>query len=220
MYLKVNDITLYYEKSGKGNPILLLHGNGESNKIFDILRKQLEEQYTVYAIDSRGHGNSSKVKSLDYNSMAEDIIQFIQVLQINQPILYGFSDGGILGLIIASKHPTLLSKLIISGANVTPDGLKRKYIKLFRFIYFITKSSNFNLMLTQPNISEKELAKITTETIILAGSKDLIEEKHTKYIAKCITNSKLQIINGEGHESYVVNTPKLYEILKPYLITS
>jgi len=220
MYLKVNDITLYYEKSGKGNPILLLHGNGESNKIFDILRKQLEEQYTVYAIDSRGHGNSSKVKSLDYNSMAEDIIQFIQVLQINQPILYGFSDGGILGLIIASKHPTLLSKLIISGANVTPDGLKRKYIKLFRFIYFITKSSNFNLMLTQPNISEKELAKITTETIILAGSKDMIEEKHTKYIAKCITNSKLQIINGEGHESYVVNTPKLYEILKPYLITS
>ena len=220
MYLKVNDITLYYEKSGKGNPILLLHGNGESNKIFDILRKQLEEQYTVYAIDSRGHGNSSKVKSLDYNSMAEDIIQFIQVLQINQPILYGFSDGGILGLIIASKHPTLLSKLIISGANVTPDGLKRKYIKLFRFIYFITKSSNFNLMLTQPNISEEELAKITTETIILAGSKDLIEEKHTKYIAKCIKNSKLQIINGEGHESYVVNTPKLYEILKPYLITS
>jgi len=220
MYLKVNDITLYYEKSGKGNPILLLHGNGESNKIFDILRKQLEEQYTVYAIDSRGHGNSSKVKSLDYNSMAEDIIQFIQVLQINQPILYGFSDGGILGLIIASKHPTLLSKLIISGANVTPDGLKRKYIKLFRFIYFITKSSNFNLMLTQPNISEKELAKITTETIILAGSKDMIEEKHTKYIAKCITISKLQIINGEGHESYVVNTPKLYEILKPYLITS
>lgn len=53
--------------------------------------------------------------------MAEDVIEFIKKLNIKAPILYGFSDGGIIGLLIAIKEPQLLSNLIISGANITPD---------------------------------------------------------------------------------------------------
>ena len=53
--------------------------------------------------------------------MCDDIIEFIKKLIIDKPILYGFSDGGIIGLLVAIKEPTLLSKLIVSGANITPD---------------------------------------------------------------------------------------------------
>lgn len=220
MFQKVHDITLYYEKSGQGKPIILLHGNGESHKIFNKLVPMLSDRYTVYAIDSRGHGKSSRVKELDYVLMADDIEAIIRTLKIEKPILYGFSDGGILGLLIASRYPELLSKLIISGANLKPEGIKPKYIRIFRFIYAITRSSKYKLMLTQPMISDEELHKIKVDTLVLAGSDDMIDEEHTRHIAECIPNSTLQIVPGEDHMSYVLDNKKLYQIIIPFIENS
>ncbi len=217
MFQNVNEITLYYEKTGEGQPILLLHGNGEDHQIFDVLTKQLSNDYSVYAIDSRGHGQSTRVKELDYRSMAEDIVKFIRSLGLVKPILYGFSDGGIIGLMIAATYPELLSKLIISGANLVPEGVKKRYLNLFRFIYYITRSPNYRLMVTQPQISVEELHKIVIPTLVLAGSKDLIKETHTRLIAETIPNCTMQILAGENHMSYVVHSNKLYPILKPFL---
>lgn len=217
MFQKVHDITLYYEKSGQGTPIILLHGNGESHKIFDKLVPMLNTKYTVYAIDSRGHGKSSSAKELDYKLMAEDIVGFMKALHIEKPILYGFSDGGILGLIIASRYPDILSKLIISGANLNPNGVKLKFIKIFRLVYLLTRSSKYKLMLTQPDISDDELQKIKIETLVLAGSNDMIDEEHTKHIAESIPKSALKIIPGETHMSYVIDNKKLYGIIRPFL---
>ncbi len=217
MFQNVNGITLYYEKTGEGQPILLLHGNGEDHRIFDVLVSQLREDYEVYAIDSRGHGQSTRVKELDYRSMAEDIVQFIRMLGLEKPILYGFSDGGILGLMIAAAYPELLSKLIISGANLFPAGIKKGYYHLFQFIYYITRSSNYRLMVTQPQITDEEMHRIIIPTLVLAGSKDLIKEEHTRHIAETIPNCTMQILTGESHVSYVVHSDKLYPILQPFL---
>lgn len=217
MLQKVNGIDLYYEKTGEGKPLILLHGNGEDHKIFDKLTDGLKKQYTIYAIDSRGHGNSTKVKALDYDSMAEDIAGFIVALQLEKPILYGFSDGGILGLMIAFRHPELLSKLIVSGANIQPDGVKKRHIFLFKIIYFLTRSRNFKLMLTQPDIKPEELGNITAETLVLAGSNDMIDEKHTRLIAKAIPQSTLEILSGETHSSYVVHSDKLVKIIRIFI---
>lgn len=121
MLINVNDINLNCEVYGYGKPIILLHGNGETHNIFDKLIYKLEKEYTVYAVDSRCHGKSEYTKLISYDLMAEDVIEFIKKLNIKAPILYGFSDGGITGLLIAIKEPQLLSNLIISGANITPD---------------------------------------------------------------------------------------------------
>lgn len=217
MLQRVNDIDLYYEESGKGDPIILLHGNGESHMIFNKLSKLLSERYMVYAIDSRGHGQSTRVKILDYIQMAEDIACFIRVKQLNRPILYGFSDGGILGLILAGQYPDLLSKLIISGANTRPDGMKSFYRRLFKLIYFLTRNPNYKLMITQPDIKDEELGKICIPTLVLAGSRDLITEAHTRHISSCIKNSTLKIIEGENHMSYVFDNEKLYKTIAPFL---
>jgi pimeloyl-ACP methyl ester carboxylesterase len=217
MYQKVNGIELYYEKMGQGNPIILLHGNGEDHKIFLKLISELAKNYTVYAIDSRGHGRSTQVKELDYVSMAKDIATFIQVLNVEQPILYGFSDGGILGLLLAAHNPGLLSKLIISGANIKPDGIRAWYFRSFQLIYLFTRNPKYKLMVSQPNITDEELSKINIETLVLAGSKDMIREKHTRHIAECIPRSTLQILEGEDHMSYVYDNEMLYKIIKPFL---
>jgi len=217
MFIQVNGVELFYEKSGEGNPIVLLHGNSEDHTIFDVLVKQLAQNYTVYAIDSRDHGKSSRCKHLDYRDMMEDVAAFIRKLKIEKPMLYGFSDGGIIGLLLAIRYPEMLSKLIISGANTHPDGAKRGIAVIGKIAYFFTRSRKLKLMLTQPSITEAELNQIITPTLVLAGSNDFIQDEHTRAIAKNIPNSTLNILKGENHASYVVRTDKLYKIIRPFL---
>ncbi len=217
MLINVNNINLNYEIYGNGTPILLLHGNSESLDIFDKLIEKLSHDYKVYAIDSRCHGKSENPKAISYDLMADDIMDFIKKLDIEKPILYGFSDGGIIGLLIAIKEPNLLSKLIISGANLNPKGMSNFMLIMSKIIYFITRNKLFKLMIKEPNIQPEELEKITIPTHILAGEKDVIKYKHTKLIADHIINSTLEIIPNENHGSYIIHSYKLYDIIKKYI---
>ena len=216
MILKINEIDLFYEKYGSGHPIILVHGNGENHNIFDKIIPMFSDYFTVYAVDLRGHGKSSKINEYNYQDMADDIICFVKELQLKNPIYYGFSDGGIIGLLIASQHQNLLSHLIISGANTCPHGLKNKWYYLFKLIYLLTRDKKMEMMLTQPNISKEELEKITIPTLVLAGSNDMISEDNTKEIAQYIKNSTLNILEGETHSSYVVHSPKLFDLIKSF----
>ena len=217
MKFKVNGIELYYEKYGKGKPIILIHGNQESHEIFDKLIEKLEGNYEVFAIDSRCHGKSENPKEISYNLMSDDIIQFIKELNIEKPILYGFSDGGIIGLLVAIKEPNLLSNLIISGANINPDVFTTFDLLLTKLFYFFTRSKYIKMMLNEPNIPIEDLQKITIPVHVLAGEKDVIKLEHTKLIANNIKNSTLEIIKNENHGSYIVHSEKLYEIIKKYI---
>ena len=74
MILKINEIELFYEKYGSGKPIILIHGNGEDHSIFDEIIPLLSNYFTVYAVDLRGHGKSSKINEYNYQDMADDIL--------------------------------------------------------------------------------------------------------------------------------------------------
>ncbi len=217
MKIKVNDIELYYEKYGTGKPIILIHGNQESHEIFDKLIEKLKSNYEVFAIDSRCHGKSENPKEISYNLMCDDIINFIKELNIEKPILYGFSDGGIIGLLVAIKEHDLLSNLIISGANITPDVFTTFDLLLTKLFYFFTRSKYIKMMLDEPNITIEDLKKITIPVHVLAGEKDIIKLEHTKLIANNIKNSTLEIIKNENHGSYIIHSDKLYEIIKKYI---
>lgn len=149
--------------------------------------------------------------------MANDIIEFIKKLKIEKPILYGFSDGGIIGLLIAVNEPELLSKLIISGANINPEGMKKSMLHLSKIIYFFTRNKLFKMMIKEPNIKIEDLRKIKIPTVVLAGEKDVILSEHTKLIADNINGSTLEIIPNENHGSYIINSNKLYDIIKKYI---
>jgi len=217
MTISVNGVELFYKKSGQGRPIILLHGNGQDHRIYKTMIEELSDRYTVYALDSRDHGRSSRVKHLSYQSKMEDVAQFIQMLDIKKPILYGFSDGGIIGLQLAIRHPDMLSKLIISGANTHPDGIKRFVFVIMKAVYFVTRSRKFKLMLTQPDISEAELGSIVIPVLVLAGRHDIIKEEHTLHIAGCIPDSNLRILKGESHTSYVLDNRKLYDAIEAFI---
>lgn len=217
MNIKVNNVNIYYEVYGEGKPIILLHGNSETHKIFNKLISSLKENYKVYAIDSRCHGKSENTKEISYDLMSEDIIEFIKKLKIDKPIIYGFSDGGITALLIAIKEPNILSKLIISGANLNPRGLKKSFLFIVRIGYTLTRNKKFKMMLKEPNIKIEDLKKIKVPTVILVGEKDIVPIEHTKLIHNNIPNSKLEIITNETHGSYITNSDKIYEIIKKYI---
>ena len=217
MEIQVNNVRLYYEEYGSGQPIILLHGNQETHEIFDKLINKLKDNYKVYAIDSRCHGKSENPKEIIYNLMCDDIIDFIKVLNIEKPILYGFSDGGIIGLLIAIKETNLLSNLIISGANITPDVFTFFDNLITKLFYFFTRSKYIKMMLDEPNIPLEDLHKITIPVHVLAGEKDVIKYEHTKLIADNISNSTIEIIKGEKHGSYIIHSNKIYEIIKKYI---
>lgn len=217
MYTKINGININYEKMGRGRDIILLHGNGEDHTMFYELATLLSQDFTVYALDSRGHGESEPVEHLTYEEMAEDVAAFIKKKKLKHPILYGFSDGGILGLLVAINHPGLISKLIISGANLKPTGLKNWFLRQCEVDWENEHSPLIELMLSQNEITHEALHKIKIPTLVLAGENDLVKYAHTKSIHRNIENSQMQIIPGEGHDTYVIHNPKLYDIIAPFL---
>ena len=217
MEIQVNKVKLYYEEYGSGQPIILLHGNQETHEIFDKLINKLKDNYKVYAIDSRCHGKSENPKEISYNLMCDDVIDFIKKSNIEKPIIYGFSDGGIVGLLIAIKEPNLLSKLIVSGANITPDVFTFFDNMLTKLFYCFTRSKYIKMMLDEPNIPLEDLHKIIIPVHVLAGEKDVIKLEHTKLIADNIENSTIEIIPKEKHGSYIIHSDKIFEIIKKYI---
>ncbi len=217
MIIKVNNININYEEYGEGMPIILLHGNGENYTIFDKLIEKLKDNYKIYAIDSRCHGKSENTENISYDLMAEDVISFIKEKNIERPILYGFSDGGIVGLLIAIKNPKLLSNLIISGANLTPDATTKLDIIFTKIMYFFTRNKLIKMMIDEPNITINQLKNIMIPVHVIAGEKDVVRLEHTKLIANSINNSTLEIVQGESHGSYIVHNEKIYDVIKKYL---
>lgn len=209
MYIQLNGQVLYYEKAGEGSPIILLHGNGESHEIFDTLIPGLAKEHTVYAIDSRGQGGSATPKSYHYADMAQDVVNFITSLEIEKPIICGYSDGAIVALMVAIVHSELLSSIVVCGANLSPVGLTGKARREIKSTYKKTGDPLVGMMLEEPSISPESLSKITVPAIVCAGSKDIIKPKETQTIADHIPNAKLHIFEGETHSSYVEHSDKL-----------
>lgn len=217
MVAKVNGICLYYQKIGSGPAVILVHGNGEDHRIFDKTAALLSRNHTVYALDSRDHGRSSRVDSISYQDMAEDVAAFVKELQLVRPMYCGFSDGAIVGILAAGKYPKLFSRMVLCGANVNPKGMKRRWFWLFSLISLFDHDPKIRIMLEEPQISAEELERIRIPVLVLAGSHDMIREAHTRYIAAHIPKSRLRILKGEGHGSYIVHSRKLYDATYRFL---
>ena len=212
MIAKVNGVELYYEKTGAGRPLLMVHGNGEDHSIFNEAVKELKRDFCCYTVDSRGHGRSSRVPTLHYENMADDMIAFMEALNLRDAVFYGFSDGGVVGLIAASRCARITT-LIVSGANLSPKGVARK-IRLSIWAWNLLKPDDkLALMLREPQISEDTLRAIRAETLVLAGSGDLILPEETRRIAAGIPGAKLQIVQGEDHGSYIVHSEKIADLI-------
>lgn len=212
MNISVNGVELYYEVIGSGDPLIMVHGNSEDHTIFTEAAQVLKDQYTCYLVDTRSHGKSSKVKRLHYKDMAKDHMEFIRALGLKNVTFFGFSDCGILGLLIGMEGD-LIDTLIVSGANTYPGAVSDRMSKIMKIIYFFTRSDKFRLMLNEPDIREEDLQKIQAKTFVLAGSEDVVKRENTDFIAANIPNSTEMILEGETHTSHIVHNTKIADII-------
>ena len=209
MFITVNGVKLYYETTGAGRPLVMVHCNSMDHKIFSRAVKTLSQRFTVYCPDSRDHGKSEKVKTLHYEDMAEDMYQFITALGLERPVFYGFSDGGIIGLILACSHPDLLSSLIVSGASLNPDSTKDLPMRFFRLWSHVDRSDKMRIMMREPHITDEMLKAIRIPTFVTAGERDVIKRSHTEHIAATIPGARLTIFPKTGHTGYIMRSTKI-----------
>ncbi len=202
--VELSEITMHYAVYGNdGHPLILVHGNGGNKKNLSEAAAYLANDYTVYVIESRCHGGSTDAEEISYDLMAKDIKEFIEALNLKKPYLVGHSDGGINAITIAYTYPELLGGFISCGANSNPDTLKPSFTWGVK-IKDMGNSDKLNaLMLTEPDFTKEKLSKITCPAYIVAGEHDIMWLSDTAYLYENIPNSKVAIIKGGDHSSYI-----------------
>jgi pimeloyl-ACP methyl ester carboxylesterase len=219
-YTDVNGIKIYYETYGKGEPLLLLHGNSSSIRIFEKQIPELSKHFKVIAVDTRGQGKSSEDgKTYTYDLFAADMNALLDQLQLDSVNIVGWSDGGNTGLIMAMQYPVKVKKLVTMGANIFIDPtVVEKWVltslyKEKKELANTTGSSDKNrlrlieLLLTQPKHQFEELKIIKCPVLIIAGENDVIKVQHTRSIAAAIKGSTLMIVAKATHYFPIENAP-------------
>lgn len=216
-YMQVNGIKMYYETYGKGQPLLMLHGNGGSINAFKEQIPYFEKYYKVIAVDSRLQGKSGgSPDSISYDLMAADFDALLTALKIDSAYVLGWSDGGNDGLIMAMKYHDKVKKLAISGANIIPDSTALPAADIADMKKFVSLKQGSDtaialtkMMIYEPNIPFSELKKIQCPVLVMAGDRDIIRPEHTIKIFQSIPKAEL-CIYPDSHHGVCQQHPKLF----------
>src|ERR1700682_5728722 len=112
-YALVNDLRMYYQDNGSGQPLILLHGGGQTSRVWTKHIPLLAQQFRVLTPDSRGHGRTDNPsRTLTYHLMADDMAAFIQALGLRKALICGWSDGANIALEIGMRYPDVAQALI------------------------------------------------------------------------------------------------------------
>ncbi len=212
--IQLSEVKMHYVVYGdKGHPLILVHGNGGNKDSLKEAATYLANDYTVYVIESRCHGQSSDPDVISYDLMAKDIKEFVEALGLEKPYLMGHSDGGINALTVAYSYPDLLGGFISCGANTTPNTLK-PYFTIGVKVNDLFNSNKLNdMMLTQPQMNAELLSRITCPAYIVAGEYDIMWLSDSVFIHENIKDSKIAIIEGGDHSSYISQDGKQAYVL-------
>jgi len=216
----VNGIRMHYATFGQGDPVLLIHGGLGHADIWSAQVADLMKDHLVIVADSRGHGRSTRdERPFGYDLMAEDYLALLDRLGIDKADIVGWSDGGIIGLDIAMKHPERIDHLFAQAANVTTDGvdpgvatdevfnsyiawMAEDYARMSptpdEFDAFVEQISG--MWASEPNWPDEDLGRIAVPVTIALGDHDeAITREHTEHMAEVIPGSKLVILPEASH---------------------
>ena len=107
------EIKLHYQEKGEGEPMILLHGNGEEGSYFAHQMDYFGRNYRVIVVDTRGHGQSPRgTAPFTIAQFAQDLHDFMEELGISRAVILGFSDGANIAMIFALRYPERVTALI------------------------------------------------------------------------------------------------------------
>lgn len=222
-YVDIGPVHMWYETRGEGEPLVLLHGGLDSNAAWGAEFDALAERFRVVAPERRGHGHTSDVEGpLTYRVMAEDTITFIESV-IGSPVhLVGWSDGAILGMMVARSRPDLVRKLVLIGGAADLSAYVPEFIEAtrlpadsevyqpFRAIYGVVSpdgpdhwpvvfSKLTDMWQSEPHIPLSDLGEISARTLVMVGDDDLVSLEHTLELYRAIPDAELAVVPGTSH---------------------
>ena len=223
---KIHGHAIYYAVRGSGPTLVFLHGGGDSGE--HSFARQLDvfsEHHHIVAPDQVGQGRTPDVPGpLSYTAMMEDTAALLRMLKLRHVDMVGFSDGGILALMLAIRHPELVRRLVISGVNIAPEGLRPEDLEELRANQ-IPRPTTIDeklsqLWLTSPTEEELNLgllAKIAAPVLVISGDRDAITLEHTLKIFHALPDAELCVLPGTDHATFSGRSEWLNPIISAFL---
>ncbi|MBC2250921.1 alpha/beta hydrolase [Listeria sp. FSL L7-0123] len=212
MIAEINGINLFYKIVGEGEPILLIHGNGQSHRSLKRIIDDLSLDHMVIAVDSRGHGKSDAgTMPLDFEIMALDMLSLLDFLKIDKYKVVGYSDGGIVALFMGKMQPSRQIASVVIGTNYHVNQIHFLPDLFCRVAYGVASilapfSPFFNRMKRQlaltiyhPHMSEADLNKISAPLLAVVGEFDMISSKDTKKMVHSVQHGEMVVVNNGTH---------------------
>jgi len=220
----VNGISLHYAVYGQGSPVILLHGGLANLDYWGHQIEVLKPRHMVIAMDSRGHGRSTRdARPYGYDLMADDVVGLMDVLKLPKADIIGWSDGAILGLDLAIRHSNRVGKIFAFAANTMTSGVKDDVEKNPTFAAFIERAKQeyerysstpreydsfyeqiSKMWASEPNWTDGQLAAITAQVQVVDGDHDeAIKREHTEYIATTIPHAGLLLLPNTSHFAFL-----------------
>jgi pimeloyl-ACP methyl ester carboxylesterase len=121
--VEVNGMEMYYEVSGEGPPLVVLHGAYMNIPSMGEIIPMLAETHTVYAIEFQGHGRTTDIdRPITYPNLADDVAGFMDAVDLETADVFGYSMGAAAGLQFAIRHPDRIDRLVAASVAYDFEG--------------------------------------------------------------------------------------------------
>jgi pimeloyl-ACP methyl ester carboxylesterase len=220
-YVEHDGARIWYATYGSGPPVILLHGGlGHSGNWGYQVPALVGIGYRAVVIDSRGHGRSTRdARPFVYELMASNVLAVMDALQLEQAAIVGWSDGAVIGLMLASQVPARVAGVFFFACNMDPSGAKQitEFTPILRrcisrhsqdYRRLSATPDQFDelsgavghMQATQPNYSARDLAQIGVPVAIVQSEHDeFIKREHAEYLAQSIPNADFIELLGVSH---------------------
>ena len=219
-YIDIAGHQTWIEEAGDGaETIVLLHGglsNGDA--LLDAIGPPLAGRYHLVAPDRRGHGRTADIDApFHYAEMADETIGVLEQVVGGSAHLVGWSDGGIVALLVALRRPDLVTRQVLIGTNYHHDGTRpiemdpddpmgaamyNAYVERTpdgadHFPMVLDKA--LTLFASEPTLSAADVRRVTTPTLVLVGDDDCIELAHTVALFEALPAGQLAVVPRASH---------------------
>jgi pimeloyl-ACP methyl ester carboxylesterase len=207
------------DRGGPGEALLPLHGGlSNSDQLLDSIGPGLVDRYRVVAFDRRGHGYTADTDAdFHYSDMAAETVGVLEQVVGGPAHLVGFSDGGVVALLVALARPDLVRKLVVIGTNYHRDGflpIEEDQQSLLRQAVadaYIERSpdgpEHFEIVFgkgvalfeAEPTLTTDDVARITQPTLVMVGDDDMIPFAHTSSLYEALPRGQLAVVPRASH---------------------
>ncbi len=217
--VNLNGVNIEYGIYGQadGEPLLLLPPNGGDMHSFDgSILPEMTKHFKVICMSPRATGKSDWVEgAMTFEAMSEDIDALLDYLNIEKTRIFGFSDGGNLGIVFTLAHQERVESLAIMGSNINTWGtntfdqiqITYQYIILCieAWLYddpeYGRRRDIKGMMVGQPSLTFDDISAIKVPVLNIFGEHDMIQRWHSKKITKSIEGAQELMVVGGGHSS-------------------